>query len=123
MTVAPRRPHGALEGEILAALAAAERSMSAADVQRALGLDLAYNTVQTILIRLLEKGAVERRVQGRGHVYWPRHDEASVAAHRMRATLAGRPDRAAVLQQFAAGLDDDEAELLRGLLSQPPEAP
>ena len=118
-----RRPHGSLEAEVLAALAAATGPMSAADVQRALGRDLAYNTVQTILIRLLEKDAVQRRPQGRGHVYWIRHAEAAEAARRMRATLTGRPDRAVVLQQFAAGLDDADAEVLRALLAESPEAP
>ncbi|HEV7707739.1 MAG TPA: BlaI/MecI/CopY family transcriptional regulator [Asanoa sp.] len=120
---AGRRPHGALEAEILAALGAADGPLSASEVQRALGHDLAYNTVQTILIRLLEKDAVQRRARGRGHVYWVKHEEASEAARRMRATLAGRPDRSAVLQRFAAELDDDDARTLRALLAEPPEAP
>ncbi|GIF63842.1 hypothetical protein Ais01nite_18770 [Asanoa ishikariensis] len=116
---AGRRPHGSLEAEVLATLAAASEPMSASDVQRALPHDLAYNTVQTILIRLLEKDAVQRRPEGRGHVYWLRHTEAAEAARTMRSTLVGRPDRAAVLQQFAAGLDDADAEVLRALLAEP----
>jgi len=123
MAATGRRPHGALEAEVLAALAAAAGPVSAAEVRRTLGRDLAHNTVQTILIRLLEKGAVQRRAEGRGHVYWPRHDEASRAAQRMRATLSGRPDRIAVLRQFAAGLDDDDARTLRALLARRPEQP
>jgi predicted transcriptional regulator len=91
--------------------------LSAADVQREVGGDLAYNTVQTILIRLHEKNAVERRKAGRGHVYWPVEDAATAAASRMRAALADRPDRQAVLQQFAASLDDSDAEVLRRLLA------
>jgi hypothetical protein len=35
----------------------------------------------------------------------------------LTAALAARPDRQAVLQQFAAGLDPDDAATLRGLLS------
>jgi predicted transcriptional regulator len=116
---AGRRPHGSLEAEVLATLAATSEPMSAADVQRALPHDLAYNTVQTILIRLLEKDAVQRTPRGRGHVYWLRHAEAAEAARRMRATLAGRADRASVLQQFATGLDDADAETLRALLAEP----
>jgi predicted transcriptional regulator len=91
--------------------------LSPADVQAALGGDLAYNTVQTILIRLHDKKLVERRRSGRGHVYWPVEDAATAAAARMRAALADRPDRQAVLRQFAASLDDADAAALRRLLT------
>ena len=100
----------------MAALWAADEPMTAAGVQAVLGGDLAYNTVQTILIRLLEKGVVRRAAAGRGHAYWPVQDAATTAAERMRAALHGRPDRRAVLQQFAAGLDPDDASTLRELL-------
>jgi predicted transcriptional regulator len=91
--------------------------LNAADVQQALGGDLAYNTVQTILIRLHDKGLVERRRAGRGHVYWPAQDAATAAAEQMRAALTGRTDRTAVLRQFAASLDAADAAALRKLLS------
>jgi len=92
-------------------------ALTAGDVQGAIGGDLAYNTVQTILIRLHEKGVVQRRKAGRGHVYWPVEDAATTAANRMRAALADLPDRQAVLQQFAASLDEDDAATLRRLLA------
>jgi predicted transcriptional regulator len=88
------------------------------DVQTALGGDLAYNTVQTILIRLHDKNLVQRRRAGRGHVYWPVVDAATTAAAQMRAALSNRPDRQAVLQQFAASLDEADADTLRQLLAQ-----
>jgi predicted transcriptional regulator len=91
--------------------------LSAADVQGAIGGGLAYNTVQTILIRLHDKKLVERRRAGRGHVYWPAEDAATAAAARMRAALADRPDRQAVLRQFAVSLDDADAAALRRLLA------
>lgn len=112
-----RRGRGELESEVMAALWSAEGPMTAAGVQAALGDGLAYNTVQTILIRLLEKGVVRRAPAGRGHAYWPVQDAATTAAERMRAALDGRPDRRAVLQQFAAGLDPADAATLRSLLS------
>lgn len=93
--------------------------ITAAAVQAGIGGGLAYNTVQTILIRLHEKGLVERRRDGRGHVYWPALDAASTAAAQMRAALAGRADRQAVLRQFAATLDDADADALRALLADP----
>jgi len=112
-----RRAPGTLEAGVMGVLWAAGTPMSAADVQRDIGGDLAYNTVQTILIRLHEKKAVERRRVGRGHLYWPVEDAATAAASQMRAALADRPDRHAVLQQFAASLDESDAEVLRHLLA------
>jgi predicted transcriptional regulator len=114
-----RRGRGELESEVMAALWAAGEPMTATGVQAMLGDGLAYNTVQTILIRLLEKGVVRRAPAGRGHAYWPVQDAATAAASRMRAALDGRPDRRAVLQQFAAGLDADDAATLRSLLADP----
>jgi len=44
-------------------------------------------------------------------------DAATAAASQMRAALAGRPDRQAVLQRFAASLDEADAADLRRLLT------
>jgi predicted transcriptional regulator len=120
-----RRAPGGLEAEVMGVLWAAEPPLTAADVQTALGGDLAHNTVQTILIRLHDKGVLQRRRAGRGHLYWPTQDAATAAAGRMRAALGGQPDRQAVLQQFAAGLEDSDAALLRELLAadRKPESP
>jgi predicted transcriptional regulator len=113
-----RRARGALESEVMTALWASDRPLSPADVHAVLGGGLAYNTVQTILIRLLDKNLVRRDLHGRGHVYWPVRDAATTAADRMRAALDARPDRRAVLQQFAAGLGAEDAEVLRSLLNE-----
>jgi predicted transcriptional regulator len=113
-----RRPPGSLEAEVMGVLWARAEPMTATEVQTAVGGELAYNTVQTILIRLHDKGQVERRRAGRGHLYWPVQDAATAAASQMRAALAGRPDRRAVLQQFAASLDESDAADLRRLLTE-----
>jgi predicted transcriptional regulator len=102
----------------MAILWAGSDAMSAAEVQAAIGGTLAYNTVQTILTRLYEKELLQRRRAGRGHVYWPVEDAATAAAARMRAALADRADRHAVLQQFAAILDEADADLLRQVLAE-----
>ena len=112
-----RRAPGALESEVMGVLWAHDEPLTSTSVRQSLGSDLAYNTVQTILIRLHEKGLVHRRKQGRGHVYWPVQDAATAAAEQMRAALADRHDRQAVLQQFAASLDEADAVALRELLS------
>ena len=115
-----RRARGELESEVMAALWAAGEPLTPAGVQAVLGDSLAYNTVQTILIRLVKKDLVLRGPadRGRGHAYWPAQDAATLAATRMRATLDERPDRRAVLQQFAAGLAEDDAATLRALLAE-----
>lgn len=111
-----RRQPGALEAEVLAALWAAEGPLSPEEVRGALGRDLAYTTVATILGRLVDKGAVARTARGRGFVYAPLLDEAGIAARRMQAVLEGEDDRAGVLSRFVAGLDPAGlAELRRAI--------
>ncbi|MET7959736.1 BlaI/MecI/CopY family transcriptional regulator [Micromonospora zamorensis] len=112
-----RRARGALESEVMGILWARDEPLTATEVQTTIGADLAYNTVQTILTRLHDKGLVLRERAGRGHVYWPAQDAATAAATRMREALADRPDRQLVLRQFAASLDDADAATLRQMLS------
>jgi predicted transcriptional regulator len=102
----------------MAALWAAGAPMTATRVQQEVGEDLAYNTVQTILMRLHEKGHVRRRRAGRRHEYWPVEDAATAAAAQMRAALPDGIDRHAVLRQFAASLDASDVAILRALLSE-----
>lgn len=62
-----RRPYGALEHEILELLWASTGPMTPADVRSAVGDDLAYTTVMTVLARLFDKGMVSRTSQGRAY--------------------------------------------------------
>jgi predicted transcriptional regulator len=117
-----RRAWGSLEADVMTLLWTAEVPLSPAEVQAQLGGDLAYNTVLTILTRLVEKGLARRRANvtgGRGYEYFPAEDQATFAARRMRAVLDGPGDRRAVLRQFTADLDEADAELLRALLRDP----
>ncbi|MFI5911634.1 BlaI/MecI/CopY family transcriptional regulator [Dactylosporangium sp. NPDC051541] len=119
---AERRAWGSLESEVMAVLWAATAPLAPAQVQQLLGGQLAYNTVQTILTRLQEKGLVRRRANatgGRSYLYFAAEDRATAAARRMRAVLESPGDRRAVLQQFTAGLDPADAEFLRALLRDP----
>lgn len=107
-----RRPAGTLEAEVLAALWAAGEPLTAAQVQEALGADLAYTTVLTILRRLYEKGVATRGPAGRAFAYAPVLDQAGIAAAQMHALLDRGQDHEAVLAQFVDGLSsDDEAAL------------
>jgi predicted transcriptional regulator len=114
-----RREPGGLEAEVLAALWAADAPLTAGDVVDALGDGLAYNTVQTILTRLHQKGAVRRELAGRAHAYTPVLDEAGLAARRMRAMLDRGGDHAAILTQFVGTLSPDEERTLMRLLDPP----
>lgn len=111
-----RRAHGSLESAVLAELWAAETPLTAEQVRTKIGGDLAHTTVQTILSRLYEKGAVTREGMGRGHVYSPVLDESDLAARRMRSLLDRESDRRGVLSRFVASLAPDEEKALRNAL-------
>ncbi len=111
-----RRARGGLESEVLAALWAADRPLTAGNVADALGDELAYNTVQTILVRLHTKGAVRRERTGRAHSYTPVLDEPGLAADRMRAMLDKGGDHATVLSRFLRGLTPEDEATLAQLL-------
>lgn len=115
-----RRGPGELESEVLAVLWAVEAPLIAADVRSALGTPTAYNTVQTILTRLLDKGLVTRELVGRAHAYRPVHGQAEFAAHRMHEVMARDNDHTAVLQRFVAGLTPVDEAALRALIAPDP---
>lgn len=103
---------------MLGALWAADHPLTPREVAGAVDAGLAYTTVQTVLTRLFDKGAVRREVSGRAHVYTPLLDQPGLAAQRMRALLDRDDDGAAVLSRFVSSLNDqqrhDVARLLRG---------
>ena len=116
--VSKRRASGGLESEVLATLWAADEPLTTGEVVDALGGDLAYNTVQTILTRLHGKGAVLREQVGRAHAYTPMLDEAGLAANRMRAMLDRGGDHAAVLARFLGTLSPQEEDTLATLITR-----
>lgn len=117
-TLAGRRAKGSLESEVLAALWAADAPMTPGDVTDAIASDLAYTTVQTILMRLYAKGAVERAQVGRAFAYTPVLDDADLAADRMQAMLDKGGDHAAVLRRFLRTLSSEDETVLIDLLAR-----
>ncbi|MET8954527.1 BlaI/MecI/CopY family transcriptional regulator [Streptomyces sp. NPDC004393] len=111
-----RRPAGALEAEVMAALWAADGPLTAAEVHQQLSDGLAYKTVLTVLGRLHTKGLVDRESVGRAHAYTPSRAAAELAAQEMNAALRRTGHRAEVLQHFVDTLDVDEQAALRALL-------
>ena len=111
-----RRPSGALETEVLAALWASGEPMTPAQVQDSLDSGLAYTTVMTILSRLHDKGAVTRERSGRAYAYAAVLDQPGIAAAQMRALLDRGEDRAAVLARFVDGLSGADERALVDLV-------
>lgn len=114
----PRRAAGELESEVLAALWASDQALTPGEVQQALGGELAYNTVHTILVRLFDKGLVERVGAGRAHAYSPTQGADALVAERMQALLERGPDRQAVLQRFVTSLSAEDERALRTMLGR-----
>lgn len=77
----------------------------------------AYNTVQTILNRLAERGLLERAREGRGFVYRPRMSEADYLSGTIRHTLAGASSdaRRAALASIIGGLAPGEMDRIEEL--------
>jgi predicted transcriptional regulator len=109
-----------LEAEVLAALWSAGTALTAGEVQARLGTTLAYSTVVTILSRLHAKHVLEREQQGRAYAYRPVSDEPGLAARRMRQVLDAETNRENVLARFVSTLSDEDEQVLRRLLREPP---
>ena len=80
---------------------------------------LAYNTVMTILVRLFEKGRVQRQRDGRAFAYRPFQTREEYAASRMGHLLADVRDRPAALARFIDALPASDRAQLRRLLRHP----
>ena len=117
-----RRQRGGLEHEVIAVLAADGSAMTPAQVREALGGELAYTTVMTVLTRLCNKGMVTRRRAGRAFAYQAVVDEDEITARQMRRLLDARDDRAAVLTRFVGTLSADDERLLADLLRHTEQA-
>lgn len=113
-----RKRLGQLEAEILAVLASTDAFMSTARLRERLTGDPAYTTVNTVLFRLLDKGLVERRQEGRAYHYRLIANESELAAERMFDHLRIANDPSSVLSQFVDGLSPQEAAALRQVLEQ-----
>ncbi|MFJ8041662.1 BlaI/MecI/CopY family transcriptional regulator [Kitasatospora sp. NPDC096147] len=118
MNDATRRPAGELEAAVLAALWAAGRPLTPAELHRTLPAGLARTTVATILARLHEKGTVHRARQGRAFAYRPAvEDLAALSARRMHTELDRGTDRTGTLARFISQLSPDDEDLVRTLLA------
>jgi predicted transcriptional regulator len=109
---------GGLETEVLMCLWSSDGPLSPSEVRAAVGEELAYSTVVTVLGRLWRKGLVEREAVGRGFVYRPLLSEAELVAERMHRHLTRARDHEGVLAQFVSGLSRSEIRALGRLMDR-----
>ena len=117
--MAKRLSRGALEAQIMDVLWSTDAPMTPRDVQEAIATprrSLAYTTVMTILVRLWQKGMLERETAGRADAYRPAADRDEWAAARMQEILEASGDRALTLNRFVDGMSGREAAQLRRML-------
>lgn len=107
--------HGELEALVMDVLWDADEPLVAAGVRDRLSRtrSLAYTTVLTILVRLQDKGLVERERAGRAFAYRPRWSREEQAAVRMGELLETARDDSVVLSRFVAALSPAQLEELR----------
>ncbi len=81
MSVPPSTGLGPLEAEVMSVMWKADAPMLVRDVldrlNRVRKPQLAYTTVMTVLVRLTDKGALQREVAGRGYAYVAAVDDAA----------------------------------------------
>ena len=112
---------GDLQAQIMSALWRIEAG-TVEDVRSALPSRYrgAYNTIQTVLNRLTERGLVTRRKRGNAFEYRPALSEAEFLSRSIATTLAGASSgaRQAALAQLIGGLDQNELKELQKLARQ-----
>lgn len=101
---------------------AADVPLAPAEVQSALGSDLAYTTVTTILTRLHGKGLLERTPRGRAFAYRPLVSGADLTAQRLADVLAaaGTGERSEALARFVASMSARDRRALEAALRDRP---
>lgn len=98
---------GGLESELLELLWAAGQPLGARELtERLPGPPRAYNTVVTVLTRLVGKGLVERDGDGRRFTYRAAGDRDELTARAIEKLLAAASDRRAVLARLVTGAQD-----------------
>jgi predicted transcriptional regulator len=107
---------GELQIEIMATLWRIEAG-TVEDVRMALPARYrsAYNTVQTVLNRLSERGLLRRNRRGSAYIYTPAISEADYLTRSIKQSLAGASSdaRETALAQLIGSLEESELAALR----------
>ena len=82
--------------------------------------EIAYNTVQTIMTRLVDKGLLKRKLEGKTHVYKPAAKQKSVLFSLIAQTMSGFTGQFGeeALIAFVDGLDDISEETRQKLIEK-----
>src|SRR5437867_5856617 len=101
-----RLPMGELEAAVMEVLWSRGGWSTPGEVHEVLTArrPLAYTTVMTILVRLWQKGRLERQRDGRAFAYRPFQSREENAAARMGEVLKGVANRPAALSHFLQSL-------------------
>ncbi|QJX01001.1 BlaI/MecI/CopY family transcriptional regulator [Frigoriglobus tundricola] len=81
-------------------------------------LGLAFNTVQTVLRNMEDKGLVGHRADGRTFVYFPKHTREQVTARFLSKVFGGALDQFVLSMLRAADAAPDELRELEQLIAQ-----
>lgn len=113
-------PLGSLEAELLHILWNSGDWLAAPALHERLtrARPLAYTTVSTVLIRLWNKGHLERVRDGRSFAYRALHTKEQYTATRMAGLLSDLGDRPKALSWFLELLDPAERAQLKRLLAR-----
>ena|SRR3972149_4651221 len=112
---------GPLEQEVMSCVWK-NKICTARDVIACLDQDreIAYNTVQTIMTRLVDKGLLKRKLVGKTHVYKPAAKQKNVLLSLIAQTMNGFTGQFGeeALIAFVDGLDDISEETRRKLIKK-----
>jgi len=114
-----KRGRGELEARVMDVLWSEDEALTPREVHRRIATarrPLAYTTVMTILVRLWEKGMLEREARGRAYAYHPVTGREEWAAQRMHDLLEQSADPGAALTHFVRAIDAREVAQLRRAL-------
>lgn len=113
----PKEP--VLENAVMEVLWSAGEPLTTRQVREQLdGRRVAYTTVMTVLVRLWNKGHLERSKAGRAYAYLPKLSREEHTATRMEEMLDAAGDRHAALSRFVDTLSASERRQLKGLLEE-----
>ena len=112
---------GPLEQEVMGCIWK-RQPCTARDVWENLSKDreVAYNTIQTIMTRLVDKGLLKRKLEGKTHVYKPVARQKNVLLSLLNQTISdftGQFGEEALIA-FVDGLDDISAETRQKLIEK-----
>jgi len=112
---------GPLEQEVMKCVWE-KKFCTARDIVECLSQDreIAYNTVQTIMTRLVEKGLLKRKLEDKTHIYKPAVKRKSVLSSLIGQTIENFTDQFGeeALIAFVDGLDDISDETRKKLIKK-----